>query len=83
MIPSSRRRVTLVHTDDDRGEARYVIDRGETRPRQGILVLEFLDSVGQRALVVVEVEKDPIVLDRRRVLLRIADMKPLFGSNPT
>ena len=43
----------------------------EARPGQRVLPLELLDPVGQRSAVVVQVEQDAVVLDRRRqVVLR-------------
>ena len=61
-------RVALVDVDHRRREPLDVVDGSERRPRQRVALVEGFDAVAHRAAVVVQVEQDPVVLDRRRVL---------------
>src|SRR5438105_385069 len=61
-------RVALIDADDRRYRAAQVVLGGEAGPGQRVAGLELLDPVGHGAPVVVQIEKDAVVLARRRVL---------------
>ena len=60
--------IALVHADHHRRQALDVVWAGEARPSQRIARAEGLNAIGHGAPVVVQVQKDAVVLGRGRVL---------------
>jgi hypothetical protein len=60
--------IALVDADHHGRQASDIVFSREARPRERVAALELVDAVAHRAAVVVQVEEDPVVLDRRRVL---------------
>ena len=66
-------RVALVDADHRRHQAAHVVLGGETGPGEGVTALQFFDPVSHGEAVVVQVQSDAVVLDRRRVLRQRPD----------